>query len=46
MRVEIKDIQLKELPPSPEATLAQEPIPAEAKVLPRPQAQHKRQKKS
>jgi len=46
MRVEIKDIRLKELPPSPEVTLAQEPIPAEAKVLARPQPKPKPKKKS
>jgi hypothetical protein len=33
MRVEIKDVQLKPLPPSPVVTLAQEPIPADAKLI-------------
>lgn len=44
MRVEIKSMQLKELPPSPEVTLAQEPIPADAKLLVRPQPKAKKKK--
>jgi len=42
MRVEIKDVRLKELPPSPEVTPAQEPIPATAKLLVRPQPKAKK----
>ncbi len=36
MRVEIKTVELKELPASPVVTLADEPLPADAKLLTRP----------
>lgn len=44
MCVEIKDVQLKQLPPSPVVTLAQEPIPADAKLIvaPKPKAKPKK----
>jgi hypothetical protein len=45
MLVEIKDVQLKELPPSPVVTLAQEPIPADAKLLVAPRPKSKPKKK-
>jgi hypothetical protein len=42
MWVEIKDVQLKELPASPLVTLAQEPIPADAKLLVPPKPRPKK----
>jgi hypothetical protein len=42
MHVEIKDIQLKVLPPAPVVTLAQEPIPADAKLITPPKAKPKK----
>lgn len=41
MRVEIKDVQLKVLPPAAEVTLSQEPIPADAKPIVRPKPKPK-----